>query len=148
MRQYIFREIICSIILGSISCLLILLTNDLETLINFIKSITPPDIITYYFFFLSISHCLIWAIRHYFLQTSNTTNRFLIAIHNISDQVGFSLLGLYRTVAGCAFIIFLPALIIDASKQNLAYFIISYAFGAACIFVCCLLSSWQTNTAS
>ena len=64
----LFDKIICAIVFGSISSLLVLLFSGVEGLVSFLEGITPPDRLIYYFSLLTLLHCVVWAISKYSLS--------------------------------------------------------------------------------
>lgn len=142
----IFTEAICSILLGSVPCAIVVYTSGIESLISFLRSLTPPSAIVYYFMVLLLLHFFIWGANRFLYSPIEEVSIVKKRVLHLSDQVGYSLLGLYRTLAGALPMVFVPALIVEPTIENFQQSVLTIFLSAGSLFVACILSSWQLKT--
>ncbi|WP_105212924.1 hypothetical protein [Pseudoalteromonas sp. T1lg22] len=146
--KLLFNECISAIILGSVPCTIVMYFDGIEALISFLKSITPPNIITYYFLFLVAVHFLIWGINRYFYSPNAKVTKLKRRLHQISEQVGFSLLGMYRVLAGSLFTVALSSTLAEPTIETLNWTYKSALLSLASLMTAYILSGWQIKTAA
>jgi hypothetical protein len=117
-----------------------------EGLLVFFKGLVPPDIVVWFFLALMLIHFLAWALNYFWIKPTDSMDAMFNRANELSEQVGFSLLGLYRAIAG-AILVIAPSIVASEPTRNNAILLMgSYFFVACCIWVCCMLSYAQTKT--
>ncbi|MBW8190519.1 hypothetical protein K0504_05670 [Neiella marina] len=147
-RDLIFKEVLCAIILGSIPCFLIVQASGVDGLITFLEGIQPPDVIVWFFGALFVIHILLSGLAYFFYFPDLSIASFVRFIYGLSEQVGFSLQGVYRSMAGAIFFVAPPLL---ASEFNLASSVgtaVALTFAIACIFACTAFTFAQRSIAA
>ena len=142
----VFVESISSLIVGGVPCALIVHFLGVDALFEYVRSLTPPDVVTYYFGILTLTHIAIWAIIKYLLQTEDTSKAILSKLHIISYNVGFTLTGIYRVLAGAMLVYLAPILYVEPTSSNIPIASFGYYFAIACLLMCCVLSTIQDET--
>ena len=120
--------------------------SGIDGLISFLKSMTPPDYLVYFFAGLAITHFIIWRFNKFFYSPIDAVSTFKHRLHQISDQVGFSLLGIYRVIAGAIFVALPPIMLVEPTLQNGIYLLVCFTLGVSCVALSCWLSYWQHKT--
>lgn len=91
-------------------------------------------------------HFTAWALNYFWIKPTDSIDAAFNRANELSEQVGFSLLGLYRAIAG-AILVIAPSIVVSEPTQNNVIFLLgSYFFAACCIWVCCILSYAQAKT--
>lgn len=145
--RFIFREAMCSLILGSLPCVLIILDGGVEALNLFLKRLMPTSIIFRFLVSLVIVHIISWwYVNNRRRKQNNIVGRGILKLYEITDQIGFSLLGVYRVIAGVLPVVTLAAFFVEPSAEYLRL-VLLYSFVALCIiYMCCILSVWKSRT--
>lgn len=143
MKAYLSREVYSSIIVGSITCTLVVLSTDIETLHQYVRSLMPPGVVVYYLAALSVLSFVVKWIRHFFIRCRFLPQRFTQELYAVSQQVGSSLIGLYRALAGSLLVVVPSIVYVDPAPETYFYALSALLFSFACIAVCCALSVWQ-----
>ncbi|SFB90246.1 hypothetical protein [Pseudoalteromonas denitrificans] len=145
-KSFIFREIICSLLLGGIPCILMLQDSGVVGLVIFLKSMVPPNVLSYYLCFLVLSHFIFWFLNCYFYSPINSISQLKTRLHQISDQIGFSLIGVYRVIAGALLIAPPSMVIVEPTFNNFIFLGACYFLSISSIAISCYLSYWQSKT--
>lgn len=146
MFNMIFTEAISSLLIGGIPCVLVVVTQGVASLLEYINTLVPPDIVTHYFAVLTLLYIGIWAIEKFFLQTGEVSISLLRKLRLITFNVGFTLTGIYRVITGAMLVILAPILYVEPVKSNFLLVSSGYYIAAACLFMCCVLSAIQDET--
>ncbi|MBW4977760.1 hypothetical protein ABWH88_12935 [Marinobacter adhaerens] len=147
IKDYAFRETICALILGGVPSVLVCYFPGDGGLIAFFKSLKAADFLIWYWAALFVGHLLLSAVDYWWFKPNETINSFFRNAHDISEQVGFSLLSVYRVIAGALILVPLILLGAEYSMDGLLITAAAYGFALAAISACCLLSWIQRKTA-
>ena len=136
MRKGIFSEFLCAVLLGSIPALIILNGGGVAELIKFANAINPNEKIFYYFFSVAIFHFIFV----FFATRQSEATKFPTASTNVIvdvlKRVGLSFLGVYRTIAGCIFVLVTPIVFIEQNIFSAGLLILSYVFSFGSVVMC------------
>lgn len=143
--SFLLREALCSLILGAIPCTLIAITSSVEALLAFFRGLVPPDIVVWFFLVLMLIHFAVWTLNYFWIKPTDNIDAAFNSANELSEQIGFSLLGLYRAVAGAILVIAPSIMVSEPTQNNLILLGVSYFFAACCIWACCMLSYAQTK---
>ncbi|MDX2367157.1 MAG: hypothetical protein QNK36_01915 [Colwellia sp.] len=144
--DFIFRELIVSIILGGVPCFLISITLGMDAVLSFFRGLNPPPIIIIYFLSLIFVHLLISGFNKNTYSPNHSFSLLKYKLHEISDQVGFSLMGLYRAFSGAVFIVLPPILYVEPTNRNIVLFVSGYFLASCSIWLLSWFSSVQIKT--
>ncbi|PCK30876.1 hypothetical protein [Pseudoalteromonas piscicida] len=95
---------------------------------------------------LLVLHFFIWGANRFLYSPIEEVSIVKKRILHLSEQVGYSLLGLYRTLAGTLPMVFVPALIAEPTIENFQQSTLMLFLSAGSLFIACVLSSWQVKT--
>ena len=136
----ILREVLVSIVLGALPCFILYIFKGVSGVEAYLKSIDVSDSTVYYFTLLSVFHLIVsmvgrWVPRHF--DSVRVSLRFM---YEVANEVGTSLLCLYRIITGTAIGCSVIAL---ASYPELGGFKYSLVFALTALpflWVCVLIS--------
>lgn len=109
--------------------------------------LNPGDPIVLYLASMTIVNFIVWLINRYWFMPSYSLRENLNKTHLITHQIGFSILSIYRAVAGA-----IPAayfIVLYKTKDTsgaIPVGLVSLALFAGAIFMCCLLTSLESRT--
>ncbi|MEZ9583965.1 hypothetical protein AB4230_16945 [Vibrio cyclitrophicus] len=140
MLRKILREVFVSLVLGAVPCFIVYALSGVSGVEAYLKSIDVSDSTVYYFVLLSVFHLIVsivgrWVPRHF--DSVRVSLRFT---YEVANEVGTSLLCLYRIITGSAIGCSLIAL---ASYPELGGFKYSLVFALTALpflWVCVLIS--------
>lgn len=141
VSKFGIREFWCSVLLGSVTCVLSAVYDGVDGVIQFIKAISPTLPVMLWFVALWLAPSIAgWLIFSRHVDVSLTNPSGITRAKEILNEVSLSIHGLYRTAAGAALVVFLPILIIEPTALNLGRASTVLLFSAGSLFICCLFS--------
>ncbi|WP_423186524.1 hypothetical protein ACO1PK_15615 [Alishewanella sp. d11] len=136
MREGIFSEFLCAVLLGSIPALIILNDGGVDGLLEFADSITPYAQVFYYFFSVAIFHFIFVFLANRQSEATKFPAASTNVVIDVLKRVGFTFLGVYRTIAGCIFVLVTPIVFIEQSIFSVSLLVIAYVFSFGCVIMC------------
>lgn len=145
MFRKVIREIFVSILLGGVPCLIAYSASGVSGVEAYLKSIHVTDTTLYYFVLLSGFHLFISVVGRWAPRYFDGVKASLRFVYEVANEVGTSLLCVYRIITGAALACSLIAMF---SYPELGEF--NYALGFAVValpflWVCVLISSTHNH---
>jgi hypothetical protein len=128
-------EFICAFFLGIIPSLFLLLTDGVQGMLGFARQVVTDWLFYYY---AAIGFILFLFLKLAKQQSASTAFSYNLVriIRSVHKRVGTSVLGLYRTVAGCIFIMLAPLPFIEPSLFSVALLMALYLFAFVILVIC------------
>lgn len=139
-RDFVYGEILGSIILGSVPAVYIARVHGLDPMFQFIRTLNPPEYITYYLFYLIFVYFIAVKFKKRSYSKSDTVMQIKDRTCDSLTQVCLSIQGIFRSMAGCILAIVPPIVFVEPTIENIFISVISYTFAMTIIIV----SSWLT----
>ncbi|SUP19692.1 Uncharacterised protein [Vibrio alginolyticus] len=140
MLRKIFRELLISLILGSIPCFIAYHFSGVSGVTNYLKAIDVSETTVYYFLLLSGFQFLISVLGKWAPRRFDSVRKSFCFLYEVANEVGTSLLCLYRIVTGSALGCCLIALTsypdFGEFKYAMSFFVAALLF----LWVCVLIS--------
>ncbi|XKH00302.1 hypothetical protein LG325_09320 [Marinobacter nauticus] len=145
IKRFYTREIICSVLVGSVPCALIAKYGSMEAVMLAADALNPSWALMLYFIGLmllpSAVGFLVLQVPDDSLEDSTPRTR----LQGAAKEVSKSLHGIYRSAAGFSAFLMIPAVMIQPTLPNFLILAMALVFSVGCIFVCCLLSAWEAK---
>ncbi|EPE2688056.1 MULTISPECIES: hypothetical protein [Vibrio] len=133
MKNNLIIELLCALLLGGISARIVAESSGKEALNTYIKAINPGDPVFIYLAVLGVVSMLYLALA----KQQSAQTQFSSATHDIIEpvarRVGFSLLGVYRTISGGY--LFSSVYIVTAYPNETTYPFSLFALGLSVIII-------------
>ncbi|WP_222425173.1 hypothetical protein [Vibrio crassostreae] len=140
MLRKILREVFVSLVLGAVPCFIVYVLSGVSGVEAYLKSIDVSDSTVYYFVLLSVFHLIVsivgrWVPRHF--DSVRVSLRFT---YEVANEVGTSLLCLYRIITGSAIGCSLIALASYPELGGFKYTLVFALTALPFLWVCVLIS--------
>ena len=112
-----------------------------KQIIERLTTLKPDDPIFLYFIALLLLHILVAWINKYWLKPTSQIDSLLSMFHEITEQVGFGIHGIYRAIAGATPVVVLLLLCVKGTKGAGLFIALSIILFVGSLFACCILSS-------
>lgn len=137
MKQKIMIEVMACTFLGALPCGIIAKFSDNGAVMNYVKSLSMPSELLIYLIVLFVIYlAIIFARGKEWYQPIEGTPSYRISYTFI--EIGPSVLGVYRVIAGVIVVLSLVAMFTEANIQAYAYGSLGLFFSAVII----LILSW------
>lgn len=146
MKQFISREILVSFALGGVPTAVTYGASDETKMLTRLTSLKPSDEIFLCLIGFLLAHLAVYLINKWWLKLSDRTTSIINYIHGVTEQIGFGIHGIYRTITG-AVPMSLGILIYHHGSSGAAQATaLSIILVPGSLFICCLLSWINENT--
>ncbi len=130
----IFRELLISVIMGSIPCIIAYCSSGLSGVTNYLKAIDASDTTVYYFILLSGFLFLISLLGKWSPRYFDSVRKSFCFLYEVANEVSTSLLCLYRIVTGSALGCCLIAVTLGEFNYALRFSVAALLLLVACVF--------------
>lgn len=145
MKKGIFSEFLCAVLLGSIPALIILNCGGVDELLGFADSITPNAQIFYYFFSIAIFHFIFVFLANRQSEATKFPAASTNVVVDVLKRVGLTFLGIYRTIAGCIFVLITPIVFIEQNIFSVSLLVIAYVFSFGSVIMCAAVENGNSK---
>ncbi len=132
MRQLVTIEILATVFLGAVPCGLIASSSGFDALMGYVSSLSVlPEVLFYLFVLYVVNLSLILFESKGWLKAHEGTisNRLIL----VFEQIGTSLIGVFRVIAGVLLVIGPAAMYIEADFKAYVYGVLGVCFALAII---------------
>lgn len=145
-NEIILREIIVATALGGIPVAVTFATSGETEMLRRLTTLKPSDDVFLYFAALLALHGVVYLLNRWWLKPNDSISAAANFAHNITEQIGFGIHGIYRAVTG-AVPMALGLLIyqhgLTGAASAIAFSVILVVGG---LFMCWALSLLNENT--